>query len=588
MGGLCILRYSITRRLFAGVFLLLMPLLLMQGGVYLWSRETVTEEIRSTAVANLEYLHSYLDQKMQDVQDISNILLTQTRVGQFYTSLVHDAFASISEYYMAIREIRITLRTQKYSNELISEVMLFFPRFGLMIDTSGASRMNEEWFSGLLESARPQNRRLLAYDGKLYSIDHWPNAAALDSASMLLCVELNQERLEALLASYSETNKKVSCLLGTAGQYLLSSGPLPASAQELSPLLEGMAVGEVRQRSISAGNVDYVAFVCCSGFLDSAIIQLIPSVLFNRIPNTIGVLILILCLMTVVVLINLLSVLRRTVGRPVDGLQSAFRRAGEGDLDVRLPRQDAREFDQLASGFNAMTAHIDQLITTNYRQTIRLQTAELKQLQAQINPHFLYNSFYFLRHLVATEDNETAEEFCRYLGQYFHYITRSDKNTLPLREEYDHAVSYLNIQLMRFGGTVEADIAALPQSMHALIVPRLIIQPVVENCFKYGLNTTGKTGCIRISFEEAESTVSVIIENNGNDLTDEALEHLSGALALPSTEASFTGLVNTHHRLKYFYGEEAGVEVSRSALGGLLVRLRLARCPLNAEGGSRL
>lgn len=575
------MKYSITKRLFTGVFVLILPLLLLQGIIFWWSRQTVTEEIRSTATSNLEYLRSHLDQRIQNIYEGSNIIVTETTVGQFYSKLAHGTFENTSDFYMSLRDIRITLGVHKYSNELVQEVSLIFPRHNLMVNTIAAAEADDKLLESLYTAAQTQPAQLLVADDRPYSVYFWMRSADLRATPALLCVELNPDALKELLNSYSETNVKSSYLLNSASHFLVSSdGAAPVAAEELAPLLNDLGSGEVRQQTIKAGGIAYEAFVCASDYLDFAIIQLIPSALYNQIPTMIGGLLLLLCAATILVLVYLLRVLRRTVGRPVDGLQRAFASAGQGDFSVRLPHQDAREFDQLAVGFNAMAEHIDSLIDTNYRQTIRVQRAELKQLQAQINPHFLYNSFYFLRHLVATEENETAEEFCRYLGQYFQYITRNDQNTLTLAQEYSHAVSYLNIQLMRFGDTVEADIAPMPQSMEKLEAPRLIVEPVVENCFKYGLNTTESTGCIRISFEEDEDTASIIIENNGNDLTDEALEKLRASLSLPAEDASFTGLVNTHHRLQYFYGGRAGVEVSRSSMGGLLVRLRLSRSPI--------
>lgn len=576
------MKYSITKRLFTGVFVLILPLLLLQGIIFGWSRQTVTEEIRSTATANLEYLRAYLDQRIQNIYEGANIIATETNVGQFYAKLAHSTFESVSEFYMDLRDIRTTLGIHKYANELVQEVTLIFPQHNLMMKTAGVSVADAELLEKIYSAAQTQPAQLMEADGTLYSVYFWMRTADLRATPALLCMEINPDALTELLNSYSEKDVKSSYLFNSANHYLVSSdGAAPVEAQELAPLLSHLDSAGVRQQTLRAGGVSYEAFVCPSSYLDFAIIQLIPSALYNQIPTMIGGLLLLLCAATVVVLVNLLRVLRRTVGRPVDGLQHAFASAGQGDFSVRLPHQDAQEFDQLAVDFNAMAHRIDSLINTNYRQTIRLQTAELKRLQAQINPHFLYNSFYFLRHLVAVGDDETAEEFCRYLGQYFQYITRNDKNTLTLSEEYGHAVSYLNIQLMRFGDTVEAEIAPLPESMAQLETPRLIVEPVVENCFKHGLNTTESTSRIRISFEEDADTVSILLENNGNDLTDEALEQLRSILDVPAEEASFTGLVNTHHRLRIFYGGKAGVEVSRSALGGLLVRLRLTRTPMH-------
>ena len=584
------MKRSITRRLFRGVLLLILPLLLLQGCVYVWSRSMVTGEIRTTAENNLEYLQNFLERRVQDVVDASNTLFSEADIGQFYAELAHDRFESVSDYYMQLYDIRRTLRVLRYSNELISEVSLFFPQQHLAVNSKYTYRLPDGYIDTIIEAAQNQPACLMDVNGKLYSAYSWSQHDDLASSHMFLFVELNTEALQQLLNSYSETNLRSSYLLGSATGYLLGSANADAlSAQQLSPLLSSVPKDSVQQSHLEAGGTAYEAFVCYSDYLRVGIIQLVPSGVFNHIPTLIGFLILGLCIVTVIILISLLRVLNRTVGRPVDGLQSAFREAGDGNFSVRLPSQEVQEFDQLARGFNAMAEHIDSLIDTNYRQTIRLQTAELKRLQSQINPHFLYNSFYFLRHLISSDETESAEEFCRYLGRYFQYITRSDQSVLTLGEEVDHAVNYLTIQLMRFGDTVEADVHPLPEAMKSLTVPRLIVEPVVENCFKYGLNTTEDAGRIRLRYEEDLTTVSVIIENNGNDLTDEALEKLRQSLELPVDETtSFTGLINTHHRLKLFFGRRAGVEVTRSAMGGLMVRLRLTRTPLdNTQKGAR-
>lgn len=577
---------SISKRLFKGVSLLILPLLLLQGCVYVWSRSMVTQEIRSSAENNLAYLQNFLERRVADVVDASNTIFLKAEIGQFYAELAHDWFESASDYYMQLRAIQRTLSVLKYSNELIAEVNLFFPGEGLAVNTEYAYTLDTDFLNEIYEAALTQPAHLMNVGGTLYSAYGWGQSDDLTKARMLLFIELQPDVLRQLLTFYSETSTRSSYLLGEATGYLLSSiGADRMTVQHLAPLMEDMQGGALRQTRAEIDGTAYEAFVCYSAYLRLGILQLIPSRVFNQVPDLIGWLILGLCVTTVVILFSLLRVLRRTVGQPVDGLQSAFREAGNGHFSVRLPAQRIQEFDQLARGFNAMAEHIDGLIDTNYRQTIRLQTAELKRLQAQINPHFLYNSFYFLRHLISSDEQEVAEEFCRYLGKYFQYITRSDQSTLSLREEVDHAVNYLIIQLMRFGDTVEADVQPLPEDLQALAVPRLIVEPVVENCFKYGLNTTEDRGRIRLRYEEDEQSVSVIIENNGNDLTDEAIDRLRASLELPADETtSFTGLINTHHRLKLFFGQPAGVEVTRSALGGLMVRLRLGRSPLDPAG----
>ena len=578
------MKYSIIRRLISSVLLLIVPLLLLQGYLFVWSRRIVADEITGTARGNLQYLQEYLEQKTQDLYDASNILLTAETVGQFHARLAHGTFESESEYYTSILDIRSLLRIQKYSNELVSEIQLVFPEFNLVIAHDTLRKVDQQKLLGIYSASEKQTHYLLENEGDLYSIYLWNKSGTfLDRVSIMSLVKLNPGALSNVLSSYSEPGTKSSYLLNMQTMQLLSSErAFDVPAELLAPLVENLQGDTFAHRTLQVNGVSYEAFGCYSEILKYAVIQLVPSALFNQIPSSIGALILVLCIATLAVLIKLLSVLRKTVGRPVDGLQQAFEEAGKGNFGVRLPRQEAQEFDRLAVGFNAMAGHIDNLIDSNYRQTIRLQTAELKRLQAQINPHFLYNSFYFLRHLISAEETETAEEFCRYLGRYFRYITRSDQNTLSMREEYGHAVNYLRIQLMRFGDTVEAEIQPMPEELGDLCVPRLIVEPVVENCFKHGMNTTEKTGWIRMALVDEGETVYVEIENNGDDLTDEALAALRTALDLPAAEASFTGLVNTHHRLRLFFGRQGGVEVARGSRGGLLVRLRITRHPVGS------
>lgn len=571
------MKYSITKRLFISVLALLLPLLFLQGCVYVRSRSMVTEEIRSSAVSNLEYLQSMLERKVQDVADASNTVLSQAKIGLFYALLAHDQFESPSAYYSQLSDIRSALRILKYSNDLIGDVTLIFPLDGIALDASGMTQIDYAFLDRLYAAAETAPAHLLGVEEQLYSVSALARTESLENAHVLLCVKLQKETLIGALNSYSENQTRFSYLLSAESDFLLGSRDADeVTAGALRPLLESARDGNVIKHSLYIRDKSYEGFLCYSRRLQAGIIQLIPSAYYNQVPSMIGLLLFLLCGATLIVLFSLLHVVRRAVGRPVSGLQSAFREAGNGNFSARLPEQQVLEFDQLAKGFNTMAENLNRLIDTNYRQTIRLQSAEFKRLQAQINPHFLYNSFYFLRHLISSEEHESAEELCHYLGLYFQYITRGDRNTIALEDEISHAVNYLTIQLMRFGDTVEADIQPLPDAVKTLTVPRLIVEPVVENCFKHGLNTTEAAGRIRIRYEADQAMLSIFIENNGNDLTEEALSSLRRSLEMPADEAtSFTGLINTHHRLKLFFGPEAGVEISRSELGGLMVRLKL-------------
>jgi len=256
-------------------------------------------------------------------------------------------------------------------------------------------------------------------------------------------------------------------------------------------------------------------------------------------------------------------------------LINAFRQVQKGNLNVRITHNWKDEFEVLSSQFNLMVERLNQLIQEVYEHTIREQQLELRQLQSQINPHFLYNSFYMVQRMAIAEDYRNVISLTQHLSEYFQFITRSSDEEIPLEKEVNHARVYTDIQLMRFGKQLTIQFAELPQSYRQLMVPRLILQPIVENAFKYGLEQKLHDWQLRISFAQLDGGLHIVVEDNGEKLTDELLQTLTNTLADRSTSAETTGLINVHRRIRLKFGEEAGITLARSELGGLKVIIRL-------------
>ena len=116
-----------------------------------------------------------------------------------------------------------------------------------------------------------------------------------------------------------------------------------------------------------------------------------------------------------------------------------------------------------------------------------IQRAELKQLQSQINPHFLFNSYFLLHRLIKSRNFERAVEISKNMGTYFQFITRNASDTVSLLREYEHAEIYADIQSLRFEGRIAVEVEPLPLCCQSIMVPRLIIQPSIENAFAHRL-----------------------------------------------------------------------------------------------------
>jgi len=289
----------------------------------------------------------------------------------------------------------------------------------------------------------------------------------------------------------------------------------------------------------------------------------------------------VLFILSVIVIVLFSYWIFKTIRNPLRRMVKAFQQVEQGDLTIRTSQESNDEFRDLSDQFNNMVAQLQSLIQEVYEQQIRSQQSELKQLQSQINPHFLYNSFFILHQLIEFEDIDKAKKFVSYLGHYFQFITRDAKSELPLSQEVRHAEAYINIQTMRFGDRIQVEFDPIEVPCEYLFVPRLILQPMIENAYAHGLESKPSGALLRITNRVEDGMLHIQFEDNGSMLTDDELAQLKDKLA---TDRNFgietTGIINVHRRLQIKFGSDAGLTVYRNAMGGLGVIMTI---PLTKE-----
>ncbi|WJH33128.1 histidine kinase [Paenibacillus sp. CC-CFT747] len=276
----------------------------------------------------------------------------------------------------------------------------------------------------------------------------------------------------------------------------------------------------------------------------------------------------------------------RLIHQPLFKLIRGFRSLERGDMSMRIEHRRGDEFGYLYSQFNQTLQRLHALIEDNYVQRIRTQDAELKHLQSQITPHFLYNSLFTIKQMAELENTEDIKIFSDYLGQYFRFMTRDFSKEVTLGEEMEHSLVYLHIQEIRFSNRMTVEAEPLPPDCRPVMVPRIILQPILENVFKHGLAQKASGGYLRISHRLEEGTIVLTIEDNGDKLTDDALDELREKLrrvSAVSEEGETTGLMNVHHRLQIRFGPEYGLILSRSPLGGLRTEVKLPFYPIQKD-----
>jgi two-component system, sensor histidine kinase YesM len=204
-----------------------------------------------------------------------------------------------------------------------------------------------------------------------------------------------------------------------------------------------------------------------------------------------------------------------------------------------------------------------------------VQNAELKQLQYQINPHFLYNSLLIIYSLVKMGDSECAMKLARHMGNYYQYITRSSSEEVPLVKEITHAKDYVGIQRIRFSNRIKAEFEEIPEGMQNFIVPRLIVQPIIENSYNHGLKDKIRDGILKVQMQQEQGYLSIFVEDNGEEMKEEKLAELRRMLGSNDPGIEKSGLLNVHRRLQIKYGSDSGIHVSQGEYGGLRVEIRI-------------
>lgn len=241
----------------------------------------------------------------------------------------------------------------------------------------------------------------------------------------------------------------------------------------------------------------------------------------------------------------------------------------------------SNDMDFLHYAFAQLGSQLQATLEQAYHNKELAYQSEIKYLQAQINPHFLYNSFYHLYRMAKMEDTDGIAEMSLKLSSYYRYITRSAQPVVTLAMEYQNIVDYTEIQTIRFGDRITVQLQPLPEPYRELAVPRFILQPLFENAYNHGVEKM-ENGLIQLRFKMKPEFLNIYVENNGS-CPDAELEKLTQYLNSTDRKAECTALKNVKLRMQMQGGD---LQVSHGTLGGFGVSLRLPLHPahsLNTE-----
>ena len=278
----------------------------------------------------------------------------------------------------------------------------------------------------------------------------------------------------------------------------------------------------------------------------------------------------------IVLLIGVLlfTAVARTITAPMKQLELAMRRVEKSDYfrmeEVELAA--SREIEALTKRFNQMMRKIGELMDRLLAEQNAQRKSELKALQNQINPHFLYNTLDSILWLVENKKNDEASEMVVALARLFRIGISADSEVIPVRDEIEHVRNYLLIQNIRYAGAFDYEFQVDESALDVLTM-KLILQPVVENCIYHGLKNNIVKGSIRISVYIEGDTLVLRVSDNGYGMRQEKIDELYRSFEDGAVSNS-VGLKNIYQRVMIYYGGNAGMTVESELDEGTTITIR--------------
>lgn len=535
---------------------------------------------------------SYYQQQLLDElnNEISARLVTIEQIS-LSTSRDNDLIAFLTgtqdEYdrYRRSKSVEKALANLTYSIPLIQGIDLYMDR-PLRGDTKSYIQFRNDteaaeqpWFRLLKRSdfAWSSEHSVPSFQGDVPVISFARKIIYDDKYLGILVIHVKAESIRKMLAGQSSGVNRM--MFDAAGQQLLAIGQTPDHA-ELSEWMDVKSAqsGFVRIRGRD-GQDDSLLVYSKSRDSNWILVELTPWKQITEGSLRLAKVIVIIGIGAILLMLLLTHWLSRQFTKPIKQLVNAMATYSVGGKPLELPRDYQNEFGYLFAGYRKQNERIEELYHSLRRRHEQQRKAEIEALQANINPHFLYNTLDQLNWMAIAAGQDEISRILELMGRMFRIGLSNGESFITIGEEITHVECYLEIQQMRWGGAIEYAVDAPPE-IRQLYIPKMTLQPFVENSIVHGFN--GRSGgSIRIRIELDHDNVRVTIDDDGNGLQSEPQRerkrHTGGY-----------GVRNVKERIAGYFGPGYGVTLSEREEGGtrvVIILPRMTKRPAPQESG---
>jgi sensor histidine kinase YesM len=536
-------RWSLRSRLIIGFFLLLFIVSGVVTALFLRTSATMREEYNKLVHNSVEQTVSNLDAMVRDIYNVSDTFAAQSNDQLEYF---------IDRVYTPGEEALQKADTLRLYNQIFSaydilqekqKLGAIYTSKGVLYNFQDVNRNSEEviakldqldvnnsdhlmrfyWYplmDNFLISEPSQDTRkdkIILGSRRVFSV--WKSAYV---CTHIFCIQ--EADLYACYQKSEIGNKGDIFILDAEGNLLSSSSTETVETGRLPELLTDLVMHREADEFIwKDGSVDKLVCVEQSALTKFVTVAVVPQKNITGEVDRLYLRIFMVLLTCMLLCCGMFLYLYRSFINPINALNFAMKEAHDGNLNSRVREQGSREIAEMMRYYNAMIHSINVHVVEKLEADRKEKELELEVLMSQINPHFLYNTL----ETIVWKSNEAGHpdigRLAASLGRMFRLSVSGGQELIPLQQEIEHLMAYVNIQKYRYADSFRLDLRTDPQVVRKLYCLKIMIQPVVENSFLYGMEGLERQMIVRIRLREKDDKIELTVLDNGIGMSRERL-----------------------------------------------------------------
>jgi two-component system, sensor histidine kinase YesM len=544
-----------------------------------------SQAIESTKRA-FEQANTFISYKLNNVKDVSSMLFMNKEIQTILSKSPYDyPLGEQIDDYNRLIEILNSMQNSReiYGIRLYVNSKYLYAGDGNKI-ISEAKASSEKWYKEALERGGGIYwRSTYEYDFKdlrekqnLISIVRSINSGGFNGPHLgIISLDILERSIYEIVSQVGITESSEVFLVNNEGIIISSAGDKKLGV-DISKEKYFWSIKEKNEgyERIKLGKETSIVYHKAIENTDWTLVSLIPVKEILKGSDQISRYMLLLTLLVSVAAISAAYYISGSITKRIRYLIKNMKKIEEDNWDVSITVDSTDEIGILQKNFNRMIDNIKRLIKEKYQAEIYKKNAELRALQAQINPHFLYNTLDMLCWMAMKYGAEDIVDIVGSLAKFFRLSLSNGKDIVSMEDEVTHVKMYMDIQSKRFNGDIEG-IIDIQEDMYSNATVKLILQPLVENAIIHGIQESeSKKGYVKITGKLDNNLIFLSVEDNGMGMDDITLNKL-----LTRDKGGGYGIKNVNERIKLYFGEQYGLTYQSEIGKGTIVNVTFPALP---------